>query len=172
MKPIALLLLAGLLFDLHCARASDHVDMHKVYRAQEMRWDEAPSALPSGARTALLFGDPQKSGLFAMRVKLPKGYRIAPHMHPQSEILTVISGNLSLGLGPLADRNSLEELPAGSFSSMPHGVVHYVLVNEDSVVQIDANGPWEIEYANPKDDPRLRGAPNASASAPPLPKPD
>jgi hypothetical protein len=29
-------------------------------------------------------------------------------------------------MGPSADRVSVEYLPAGSFASMPHGVVHYV----------------------------------------------
>jgi hypothetical protein len=47
---------------------------------------------------------------------------------------------------------------------MPKGVVHYVFVDEDSVIQINAVGPWDIDYVNPKDDPRLNGAPEPPKS--------
>ena len=40
---------------------------------------------------------------------------------------------------------SVEYLPAGSFASMPQGVVHYVFVDEDAVVQVNAIGPWGID---------------------------
>jgi quercetin dioxygenase-like cupin family protein len=102
--------------------------------------------------------------MFALRVKMPKGYSIPPHMHVRPEIVTVISGKFILGLGKAADHAGMEILPAGSFSSMPKGVVHYVFVDEDSVIQINAVGPWDIEYVNPKDDPRLNGAPEPPKS--------
>jgi hypothetical protein len=51
------------------------------------------SALPPGAKIAVLEGDPGKEGYYAIRVKYPEGlYKIAPHTHPQTEHLTVISG--------------------------------------------------------------------------------
>ena len=159
MKTVVIGALTGMLFATGAASATDAIGTHKVVAPQEIQWGTTPPSLPAGAQVAVLYGDPQKSGLFVLRLKLPKGYKIAPHMHDQSEILTVISGSLRLGLGPSADRASVEALPAGSFSSMPHGVVHYVLVNEDSIVQVAANGPWTIDYVNPKDDPRLNGAP-------------
>ena len=107
-----------------------------------------------------LYGDPAKEGMFALRIRMPKGYKIAPHTHPQPEVITVISGKFSLGMGPAADRASIESLPAGSFSSMPPGVAHYVFVDEDSVVQINATGPWGIDYIDPRNDPRLNVAPS------------
>jgi len=163
MKPVVIGAFTALLFGTGCALAADEIGAHKVFLPQEISWGSGPASLPAGAQMAVLYGDPQKSGMFVLRVKLPKGYKIAPHMHKQSEILTVISGSLGLGLGPAADHASVETLPAGSFSSMPHGVVHYVLVNEDSIVQINADGPWGIDYVNPKDDPRLNGAPEPTS---------
>jgi len=163
MKPLVIGALTGLLFGAASALAADEIGAHKVFLPQDIQWGTGPASLPAGAQMAVLYGDPQKPGMFVLRVKLPKGYKIAPHMHKQSEMLTVISGSLDLGLGPAADNASVESLPAGSFSSMPHGVVHYVLVNEDSIVQINANGPWGIEYVNPKDDPRLHGAPDPTS---------
>jgi len=163
MKLVVVAALTGLLLGTGSARAADEIGAHKVFLPQEIPWGTGPASLPAGAQIAVLHGDPQQSGMFVLRVKLPKGYKIAPHMHKQSEILTVISGSLELGLGPAADNASVQRLPAGSFSSMPHGVVHYVLVDEDSVVQISANGPWGIDYVNLKDDPRLNVAPEPTS---------
>ena len=123
---------------------------------------DAPS-LPAGAEAAVLYGDPAKDDMFALRIKAPKGYRVPPHTHPKAEAITVISGIITLGMGPSADRASVEYLSAGSFTSMSHGVVHYVFVDEDSVVQVNATGPWGIDYVNAKDDPRLNGAPDPSS---------
>jgi quercetin dioxygenase-like cupin family protein len=142
------------------AAMGEMVDTHKVFLPQDIKWGPTPPALPAGAEAAVLYGDPAKEGMFALRIKAPKGYRIAPHTHPTPEVITVISGKFSLGMGAAADRASVESLPAGSFSSMPPGVAHYVFVDEDSVVQINAAGPWSIDYINPKDDPRLNVAPS------------
>jgi hypothetical protein len=43
---------------------------------------------------------------------------------------------------------------------MPAGVVHYVFVDEESVIQINAIGPWDIDYVDPRSDPRLNVAPS------------
>src|SRR4051812_41863405 len=65
----------------------------------DLKWQAAPPSLPKGAKVALLEGDPSKKGPFVMRVKLPDGYKIAPHTHPQDERVTVLSGTLYLGMG-------------------------------------------------------------------------
>jgi quercetin dioxygenase-like cupin family protein len=139
---------------------AEAVDTHKVFIPQDMKWGPAPASLPAGAEAAVLYGDPAREGLFALRLKMPPGYKIPPHMHPKPEIITVISGKFNLGMGQKADRASVEFLPAGGFSSMPPGVLHYAFVDEASVVQLTAIGPWSIEYFDPKDDPRLNIAPS------------
>ena len=143
---------------------AEMTDTHKVFLPHDIKWGAAPSSLPAGAEAAVLYGDPAKEGMFALRIKAPKGFRIPPHTHPKPEVITVISGKFSLGMGAKADRASVETLPAGSFSSMPPGVAHYVFVDEDSVVQINTTGPWGIDYVNAKDDPRLNGAPELPRS--------
>jgi hypothetical protein len=62
---------------------------HKVISPQDIKWGPAPPSLPAGAQAAVLYGDPGKEGLFAFRLKVPKGYHIAPHTHPKPEIVTV-----------------------------------------------------------------------------------
>jgi quercetin dioxygenase-like cupin family protein len=134
-------------------------EAHKVFLPQDIKWGSTPPSLPAGAEAAVLYGDPAKEGMFVLRVRMPKGYKIAPHTHPQPEVITVISGKLNLGMGSKVDRASVESLPAGSFSSMPTGLAHYAFVDEDTVVQINSTGPWSIDYLDPKDDPRLNVAP-------------
>ena len=88
---------------------------HTIITADAIEWKAAPASLPAGAKAALLYGDPAKEGLFAMRLKLPKGYHIPPHTHPKPEVVTVISGTAKLGMGETADQAKAQRLPAGSF---------------------------------------------------------
>jgi quercetin dioxygenase-like cupin family protein len=164
MKRMLRTLAAGLVMVCGCASLAETIDTHKTFRPQEIKWGPGPAGLPAGAESAVLYGDPKGAGMFALRLKMPKGYSIAPHMHVGPEIVTVISGKFRLGLGQAADHAGMEVLPAGSFSSMPKGVVHYLFVDEESVIQINAAGPWDIDYVNPKDDPRLNGAPEPPKS--------
>jgi quercetin dioxygenase-like cupin family protein len=129
-------------------------DGHKIISAQDIKWGPGPAALPRGAEFAVLYGDPSKEEMFAMRAKMPKGYRIAPHTHPKPEIVTIISGTARLGMGETADPTKAQALPAGSFFVMNPGMVHYFSTDEDTVIQINTTGPWGLTYINPKDDPR------------------
>jgi quercetin dioxygenase-like cupin family protein len=127
---------------------------HTVITSEEIKWEAGPAALPLGAESVVLYGDPSKEGLFAMRLKLPKGYHIPPHTHPQPEIVTVISGGTRLGMGETADEAKTQILHNGSFIAMSPGTAHYVYVEEETTVQLNSIGPWEVKYIDPKDDPR------------------
>jgi hypothetical protein len=50
----------------------------KLVTPAEIQWGTGPAILPAGAQAAVLDGDPTKDGLFSMRFKLPKGYRVPP----------------------------------------------------------------------------------------------
>jgi quercetin dioxygenase-like cupin family protein len=89
-----------------------------------------------------------------MRLKLPSGYHISPHTHPEAEVVTVISGTFHLGVGKMAKDSAAKTLPAGSFFVVEPGMEHYPFASEETVVQINSMGPWGITYVNPKDDPR------------------
>jgi quercetin dioxygenase-like cupin family protein len=129
---------------------------HKVISPQDIKWGPAPPSVPAGAQAAVLYGDPGKDGLFAFRLKVPKGYHIAPHTHPKPEIVTVLSGTVRLGMGTTADHDKAQVLPAGSFFALTPGSEHYFFADEDTVVQLNSTGPWGINYVNPKDDPRQK----------------
>src|SRR5918996_2252237 len=133
---------------------ADTMDGHTIVAPQEIKWGPAPAVLPPGAEASVLFGDPSKEGLFALRLKLPEGYSVPPHMHPVDEVVTVISGTFQLGMGETADQGTAQALPAGSFFALPPGEAHYVFIDEETVIQISTVGPWGLTYVNPEDDPR------------------
>jgi len=132
-------------------------DGHKMLSPQEIKWAPGPPSIPPGAEVAVLYGDPGKDGLFAMRLKFPKGYKIAPHTHPMPEVLTVISGTFRLGMGETADQGKAKALAAGSFAALSPGMAHFAAADDDNtVVQLNSTGPWTLTYVNPADDPRKK----------------
>ncbi len=128
----------------------------KIVSPQEIKWATGPASIPAGAEAAVLYGDPGKEGLFALRLKLPKGYAIPPHTHPKPEVVTVISGMFRLGMGEKADKSKAQALPAGSFFALTPGMAHFASADEDTVIQLNSTGPWSLTYVNPADDPRKK----------------
>ena len=120
-----------------------------------LMWKDNP-ALPKGAQTAVVIGDPTKAGeMYVARTKLPPNYQIAAHTHPNAESVTVISGSVNLGEGDKLDTQKGTLLKAGSYLFNPAKHAHYAwTANEEAIVQVQAIGPSGIDYINPADDPR------------------
>ncbi len=135
-------------------RAAYGPDRQILIPADDVEWSSGPASLPEGAEFAVLEGDPSESGMFVMRLRLPDGYIIPPHTHPNVERVTVVSGVFNLGHGDRFSREGTAELPAGSFTSMPPGMQHFAFAEGETVVQLTSIGPWEINYIDPEDDPR------------------
>jgi quercetin dioxygenase-like cupin family protein len=159
----AVLFVAGSAYAAGGARTGERAAGHSMSSSitvtpSDVRWGPAPKALPAGAQAAVLDGDPAREGAFAMRLKVPAGYRIAPHTHPRQERVTVISGRFQLGHGRSFDEAKLQNLEAGSFFSLPPGMEHFARAAEDTVLQLNGEGPWAINYVNPADDPRNVGS--------------
>src|SRR4051794_23455055 len=122
---------------------------HKVFDPASIVWGAGPPALPPGVKSAVLFGDPHKSGVFTIRLRMPAGYKVPPHTHPTAELLTIISGTLNLGTGDKFDESAGHALAPGTFASMPAGMKHFAWAKEETVVQVHAEGPFQINYVNP-----------------------
>jgi ChrR-like protein with cupin domain len=127
---------------------------HVMVAPAEIKWADAPPFLTKGAKFTVLSGDPGAAGPFAIRLKLPAGYKISPHWHPTDEIVTVISGTFSLGMGEKFDQASMKALPAGGFAVLPAEMRHYAWSKGGATVQVNGIGPFAITYVNPSDDPR------------------
>ena len=129
---------------------------HLVYRPEDVDWQDGPASLESGAMYAVLEGDLDRSEVFTMQIKMPDGFQIAPHWHPNVERVTVLSGVFYLGSGDEMDMDAAERLEAGTYTSMPPEMRHYAFTEGRTIIQLTTIGPWVINYLNPEDDPRLR----------------
>jgi quercetin dioxygenase-like cupin family protein len=128
---------------------------HVLVSPPGIKWGAAPAGLPPGAEAAVLAGDPATPGeLFTLRLKLPAGYKVPPHWHPGDESVTVVSGQLMVGMGETFDAGKMHPLPAGSFAKMPKEMRHYAQAKGATVIQVHGIGPFGITYVNAADDPR------------------
>ena len=119
-------------------------------------WGPAGLELPAGAEIALLQGDPTQAVPFTVRVKMPKGYTTALHYHDTETHATVISGEISLGMGDLLDVGKLPILRAGDFITFSAKQPHFDVARTEVVVQVHGVGPLSTTYVNPDDDPRRK----------------
>src|SRR6266481_926007 len=125
-----------------------------VFTPDTIPWGPAPAFVPAGAQQAVLEGDPgATSGDYTVRLKMPDGYRIAPHWHPQRENVTVISGTFKVGMGDTFDADKMAAFPAGSFAFLDPDMHHYALACGEVVVQVHGKSPLQFNYVNPQDDP-------------------
>ncbi len=77
---------------------------HAALQPDSLKWTAAPPAFPPGAQIAVLNGDPSKEGLYVLRLKVPSGYKVPAHTHPNDENVTVISGSFNIGMGDKLDQ--------------------------------------------------------------------
>lgn len=131
-------------------------DQHLTYTTGDIDWRDGPGSLEPGAQFVVLEGDPSAEGVFTLRIRMPDGYRISPHWHPNVERVTVLSGTFRLGSGDAFDAAATTPLGAGSYTSMPPGMRHFAVTEGETVIQLTSVGPWLINYVDPDDDPRGR----------------
>lgn len=126
-----------------------------VFTPDQMKWGPPPPFVAPGAQLAVLEGDPgASSGDFTIRLKMPAGYKIAPHWHPKRENVTVISGNFKVGMGDKWDDAKMATFAPGSFAYMDPEMHHYAQSGEtETVVQVHGMSPLQLNYVNPDDDP-------------------
>lgn len=129
-------------------------DRHLMFQTGDIDWQDGPGSLAPGAQFSVLEGDPGAEGVFTLRIRMPDGYQIAPHWHPNVERLTVLSGVFRLGSGEAVDPAATTPLAAGSYTSMPPGMRHFAITEGETVIQLTSVGPWVVNYVNPEDDPR------------------
>src|SRR5579863_7592913 len=121
---------------------------------EDIEWKPFP-AFPPSARLAVVVGDPTEPGPYVIRVKLPAGVKLMPHVHPEDRVYTVISGVFYIGLGEHFDSEKLESYPPGSVIVLPGRTPHFHWARSgDYVTQVTAIGPLGLEYIDSNDDPR------------------
>jgi quercetin dioxygenase-like cupin family protein len=151
-KIFATAAVLAVLLPITAAAADDHV----MVRPDGLKWAAGPPFLQPGAQFAIVSGDPSKEGLYVLRLKLPAGFKVAPHTHPNDENVTVISGTFNIAMGDKFDDSKAPSLKTGSFAIAPKGMTHYAWVPEETIIQIHGLGPAGITYVNPTDVPRKK----------------
>jgi quercetin dioxygenase-like cupin family protein len=131
------------------------MSMHNVVRAASTAWGPAPPVLPPGAQAVVLYGDPGKPGVFAIRLKAPAGYRVPRHWHSTDEQVTVIEGDFNLSMGTKADAMDAALAP-GDYLNLPAQMQHEASTRNGAVVEIHGEGPFQIHYVDPADDPTAK----------------
>jgi hypothetical protein len=153
---LALVIVGALCVAGHMVTISAHPGAHdkNAFTPDSISWGPLPPFVAPGAQLAVLEGNPAaSSGDYTVRLKMPDGYRIAPHWHPQRENVTVISGTFKVGMGDTFDQDKMGSFPAGSFAYLDPDMHHYAMASGEVIVQVHGSAPLQFNYVNPADDP-------------------
>ena len=153
MLALAVVTIAGL-----AAAQGTTPSKHVMTTAAALTWGDPPPIFEKGAQLTVVSGDPGQAGLYVVRLKMPAGYKIAPHWHPTDEHVTVLSGTFALGMGDAFDKAKMQELPAGGYALLPADMRHYAMAKTEAIVQVHGMGPFKLTYVNPADDPSQRAS--------------
>lgn len=141
---LALLMIAG--STTIAGAESGPADSHGqiIARADAMEFGPCPPAIPFDCGMAVLEGSPATEGLFTMRLRTTEPWVMPPHSHPRHERVTVLSGNISVGFGPVVDKSAGESFAEGDYYVNPPDAIHYVWTEGPVEIQITGMGPWEV----------------------------
>ncbi len=136
------------------ASKSTPVAKKNAFTPDQIQYGPPPPFVPPGAELAVVEGNPMgATGDYTIRLKMPDGYKIAPHWHPKRENVTVVSGTLKVGMGDKFDESKMMSFPAASFAYLDPSMHHYAMASGETVVQIHGMAPVKFNYVDPNDDP-------------------
>ena len=146
---IAALLACALLLE------KESPETFKVFKASEVQWVEGAKQAPRGTKNCLMHGDTAK-GPFIMLAKFPAGTVVAPHTHSTDEVVSIVSGTFVIGAGNKFDESKGKVVDAGGYFTIKAGTPHYAVAKTEVVLVRYGNGPVDIKYVNPADDPAAK----------------
>ena len=107
-------------------------------RPDHIKWTGGPN----GPQNAVLYGDPNKEGLYIILTKWTPHHMSRPHFHPNDRFFVVVSGTWWVGTGEKFDPDSTVPVSAGSYVIHYAGKVHYDGAKaEETVIQVWGMGP-------------------------------
>lgn len=124
--------------------ASEFIDV----QAADVSYEPDPELPELGY--AVLSGDPDKAGVYVIRLKIPPGLTFRPHFHDQHRHITVISGVWAFGKGRSGNCDDTVLLTAGAYVMHPKGSVHFdgACGDEPVEVQIIGEGPVKTTWVD------------------------
>ena len=105
----------------------------------------------SGVERATIDGDPNKPGLYVIRVKFPPGTMSLNHYHPEDRHVVVLKGTWYTGTGDDFLPDKTIPLKPGSYMKHPAGVHHFDGAKDEEVIlQIVGIGPTGTVRLHPE----------------------
>jgi quercetin dioxygenase-like cupin family protein len=120
---------------------------------EDIKW--RPSTLYPGVQVGDLEGGAE-AGPYTLRGRFPAGAIERPHWHPTIGHVTVLAGVVHFGLGNHFDSAATKAYRAGAFFIVPANVPHYLWMEGETTIQNHGQGPYEVVFVDPQDDPRKR----------------
>lgn len=96
-----------------------------------VKWE---TSLVTGNEIAWFVGAPDRQGIYAQRVKIAAGNKIAPHTHPDERFSVVLEGTIYVGFGETFDEAKVVAIPTGGMYIAPAGAPHYVWAKDGAAV--------------------------------------
>jgi len=125
------------------------------------KWGDVPAAAMVGTpsvemggtvRVAVLQGDPMTAGhSYTLRLSCTDGTKIAPHWHPTTENVTVISGAAAVGMGSKWNDGALKDVPTGGFFWAGAHMKHFAECKGDTILQVHGIAPFVINFVSADD---------------------
>jgi hypothetical protein len=127
---------------------SASADPMLVAQPADFHW-KAKDALPPGAFGATLRGDPAK-GAYDFVGKFPAQYTVPLHSHTNECVVVMLDGAMTIGRPGEPDVTIAK---AGLFV-LPAKLAYTAHCDAACSFLVHGDKPFDITYANPKDDPR------------------
>lgn len=84
-------------------------------------------------QAAWAIGEEKRSEPYLILVKLKDGAKIPPHSHPDARIMTVVSGELSVGFGDVVNEPAMISVKAGDSFLVRENTPHYSRASKGDV---------------------------------------
>jgi hypothetical protein len=108
----------------------------------------------NGERSAKLFGDPSKPGIYGVLIQWEPGHNSKPHFHSTDRYAYVISGSWWVSSSTHYDPTKMYPIPAGTFVTDLKNTIHWDGARAETgpvVLMLVGEGPMTSERYEPKD---------------------
>ncbi|MGH8144344.1 MAG: cupin domain-containing protein [Steroidobacteraceae bacterium] len=109
-----------------------------------------------GEGESLLFGDPNKPGIYGVLIKWLPGHNSKPHFHSSDRYIYVVSGTWWVSSSTTYDKSKMYPVPAGSFVTDIANTVHWDGAKESTgpcLLMLVGEGPvrtTSLQQADPR----------------------
>ena len=108
----------------------------------------------SGERSAALFGDPSKPGIYGVLIQWEPGHNSKPHFHSTDRYIYVVSGSWWVSSSTHYDPSKMYPIPAGTFVTDIKNTIHWDGARAETgpvVLMLVGEGPMTSERYEPAD---------------------